>query len=74
MPVVLVHQLPFFSPICSGAAMALSRGILLQCSSSMQPAEIFADDPSVPGLHDGGAPQPKFGATFLDWLVVNSDK
>ena len=74
MQVVLI-QLPFFSPTdFLGAAMALSRGILLQCSSSMQPAEIFADDPSVPGLHDGGAPQRKFGATFLDWLVVNSDK
>eukprot|EP00435_Cladocopium_sp_Y103_P007700 s2363_g2.t1 len=40
------------------AAMANSRGITLQCSSSTQPAEILADaDPSllaVPGLHEGG--------------------
>ena len=66
MPVVFIHQLPFFEFFL--AAMADLRGIILQCSSSTQPADILKDaDPTllVPGLHEGGAPQLKFGHVFL---------
>ena len=66
MPVVFIHQLPFFEFFL--AAMADLRGIILQCSSSTQPADVLKDaDPTllVPGLHEGGAPQLKFGHVFL---------